>query len=50
MPVLVNSGPRIAKGLAAMGTFRPGRVVTNPASEATTLLLLTIAPAESSAR
>jgi len=35
---------RLLKGTAAMGTFRPGRVVSNPGTEPTTLLLLTMTP------
>jgi hypothetical protein len=39
-------GRRLSKGTAAMGTFRPGRVATNPATEATTLLLVTMTAVE----
>ena len=38
---------RLSTGTAAMGTFRPGRVVSNPGAEPTTLLLLTMTPAGS---
>jgi len=39
-------GHRIANAAVAMGTFRPGRVVSNPAAEPTTMLLVTITTVE----
>ena len=49
IPTLSGTGRPIDKGAAAKGTFRPGRVLRNGASDPTVLLLLTIAPAEPAA-
>ena len=43
------TGHRLSKGTAAMGTFRRDRVISNPATESTTLLLMTITAAEAAA-
>ena len=44
LPTQAGTGRRISRGSAATGTFRPGRVASNPGAADTTLLLLTIAP------